>query len=687
MNTSALLFDPLLAWPLLAGLAGLAFVLVILAWIRRLSGWPLRLAAFTAALAALANPVLQSEDRDPLPNIVLAIIDETESQGIAPRADQTALAIAELTRKLDATPNTELRIQRLDDSPDNAGTALMQALTDALANVPPERLAGVFLISDGQIHDAERAPALPAPVHQLMTGEPDEWDRRLKIVAAPAYAILGETVELTVRIEDQGMLPDTIDTTATLTASVDGETPFDLELPIGEDITFSVSLSHAGVNIIHLSLPPQPGELTDRNNDAVIQINGIRDRLQVLLVSGEPYAGGRTWRNLLKSDSAVDLVHFTILRPPEKFDGVPVDELSLIAFPTRELFVEKIEEFDLIIFDRYRRRGLLPGQYFENIRDYVSGGGAILVTTGPEFASANSIFYSALGEILPVVPSSQVIEEGYLPRVTDVGRRHPVTENLGDDDASGTPPWGRWMRQIEMTAPSGHVAMTGVDGAPLLVLDRVVDGRVAVLASDQAWLWSRGFEGGGPQLELLRRLAHWLMKEPELEEDALQVRTEGQSMTITRRSIDAMPDSVTVTGPDGTRQSLALSEVSPGKFAAQFSSPLQGLFRIEQDGLFAVAALGPAAPREFEETIATAEKLAPYLRQQGGADFRLYEGVPELRWVTQGRPTAGNGWAGLIDRQAFVSTSISLRPVLPVWAWLLLAAGLTIAAWLREGRR
>ena len=98
-----------------------------------------------------------------------------------------------------------------------------------------------------------------------------------------------------------------------------------------------------------------------------MQINGVRDRLRVLLVSGEPHAGERTWRNLLKSDASVDLVHFTILRPPEKQDGVPVDELSLIAFPTRELFIEKIEDFDLIIFDRYRRRGILPSLYLENI--------------------------------------------------------------------------------------------------------------------------------------------------------------------------------------------------------------------------------------------------------------------------------------------------------------------------------
>jgi hypothetical protein len=176
-------------------------------------------------------------------------------------------------------------------------------------------------------------------------------------------------------------------------------------VPVGETLNLPLTLDHAGQNVIQFIVPEAEGELTDRNNAAVVQINGIRDRLRVLLVSGEPHPGQRTWRNLLKSDPSVDLVHFTILRPPDKQDGVPVSELSLIAFPTRELFMEAVDEFDLIIFDRYQRRGILPMLYIDNIRQYVMDGGALLLAAGPDFASAASLYRTPLSEILPGRPT------------------------------------------------------------------------------------------------------------------------------------------------------------------------------------------------------------------------------------------------------------------------------------------
>ena len=198
----------------------------------------------------------------------------------------------------------------------------------------------------------------------------------------------------------------------------------------------------------------------------------------MLLVSGEPHAGERTWRNLLKSDAAVDLVHFTILRPPEKQDGTPINELSLIAFPTRELFSEKIDQFDLIIFDRYQHRGVLPILYFDNIARYVRDGGALLVAAGPDYANDGSLYDTPLSPVLPVAPTGKIIEEPYFPRVTDVGKRHPVTRDL--DGSSFDPPhWGRWFRLIDVEKPQGEVVMKGAEDKPLLVLNREGKGRVA----------------------------------------------------------------------------------------------------------------------------------------------------------------------------------------------------------------
>ncbi len=457
-----------------------------------------------------------------------------------------------------------------------------------------------------------------------------------------------------------------------------------------------VTLPHGGMNVLQFTVPPAEGELTDRNNAAVVQINGVRDRLRVLLVSGEPHAGERTWRNLLKSDSSVDLVHFTILRPPEKQDGVPVNELSLIAFPTRELFLEKIDQFDLIIFDRYRRRGILPPLYFDNVRNYVEQGGAVLIAAGPEFASADSIFRSPLGEIIPAAPTGRVMDGRFTPEVTDLGERHPVTEDLAahspaphvaGPEGADAPPWGPWMRAIDVVPGDGDVVMSGPEDRPLLILDRVGAGRVALLASDQAWLWSRGYEGGGPQLELLRRLAHWMMKEPELEEEALSVAATGQTMDITRRTLAETAGDVTITGPDGSMVTVPLSETQPGKFTATWEAPEIGLYRLTEGDKEAVIALGPSAPREFEATIATGDVLAEAAAAQRGGILSIDDGTPDLRRVRPGRPAAGRGWIGITPREAFLTADITVRPILPPWLFLLVAALLAVGAWLWEGRR
>ncbi|MDH3262533.1 MAG: hypothetical protein OEM24_00885 [Paracoccaceae bacterium] len=687
--TGSVVFDPLLPWPVIAAVGALAVLTAGIALWRGLAGWWLRALAAAALIAAIANPALQQEERAPLTDIVLLVVDDSSSQAISDRPEQSAEAVAALSAALAGLPDTELREVRVGDGEGDAGTELATALAEALAEEPIGRVAGAILVTDGQLHDVERMPALPSPLHTLLTGREEDWDRRLIVKNAPAFAILGEEVTLTLRIEDQGLVPASAGGTAELSISIDGAEPLVFDVPVGQDIELPVVLPHGGINVLQFEAPEAEGELTARNNAAVVQMNGVRDRLRVLLVSGEPHAGERTWRNLLKSDSSVDLVHFTILRPPEKQDGVPVNELSLIAFPTRELFVEKIEEFDLIIFDRYRRRGILPNAYVENMRTYVENGGAVLLAAGPDYASADSLYRSPLGEILPAAPTSQVIEAPFRPVVSELGARHPVTEGLdgAEGGAEGGPSWGRWFRLIDLAVLSGQTVMEGPEGRPLLVLDRVGEGRVALLASDHAWLWSRGYEGGGPQLELLRRLAHWMMKEPELEEEALTASAAGQTVTVTRRSLGEGPRDAEVTAPDGTVTVLPLEETAPGRFTGEFDGPEMGLYRLKQDDLSAVVALGPAAPREFEETIASGAKLAPAVEATRGGVLRLEDGVPSVRRVGAGRNAAGRGWIGITPRQAYLTADVRVSPLLPAWLFLLIASALTVAAWLREGRR
>jgi len=688
--TGSIIFDPLLEWPLVWAASILAVMFVVVAVWRGLAGWSLRGLAAAVLLVALFNPSLQQEDRAPLTDIVILIVDQSASQRIADRPDQVEQAIAAVEAEVAGLGDTELRIVPLGDGDGDQGTLLMRALAEAMAEEPRARLAGAILLSDGQLHDVDRAPDLPAPLHLLLTGKAQDWDRRLMVTRAPAFAILGEPVTLTLRIEDQGAVPADISPQAELQIAIDGGEAQVFQVPVGQDLELPVTLPHGGMNVIQFTLPEAPNELTDRNNAAVVQINGVRDRLSVLLVSGEPHPGERTWRNLLKSDSSVDLVHFTILRPPEKQDGVPVTELSLIAFPTRELFIDKIDEFDLIIFDRYKRRGILPSLYLDNVRQYVEDGGAVLIAAGPDFAQASSLFRSPLGEIIPAAPTSIVIEEGFKPEITELGQRHPVTEGLdafAPEGTDGEAGWGRWFRLIELEETSGTTVMSGMDGRPLLVLDRVGEGRIALLGSDHAWLWSRGFEGGGPQLELLRRLAHWMMREPELEEEALSATAEGQMMTVTRRTLKENTGDVELTGPDGTVTMVPLEEVRPGRFEATVEGPQIGLYRLREGDEEAVIALGPSAPKEFEQTIANADFLQPVITPTRGGVLRLEDGMPDLRHVRAGRPAAGRGWLGITPRDAYLTADVTLTPLVSAWLFLLLGSLLIIGAWLREGRR
>jgi hypothetical protein len=687
----AIAFSPLLPLPLIAVLAAIAAVGVALALWRGLTGWWLRGLAALVLLAALAGPSLRREDRAPVANIAIVVVDDSASNRIDGRDAQSGTAKDALEARLERlAEGAELEVHTLH-VPDRGedGTRLLTALAEATAELPADRIAGAILVTDGQVHDADALAGFPAPVQVLLTGSAADWDRHVVVETAPAFAIVGEAVSLSLRVEDLGAAPGA--GFAPLSVSLDGTEPMRFDVPLNRSVTLPVTLRRGGVNVLQIATPEVGGELTGRNNQAIVSINGVRDRLRVLLVSGEPYPGERTWRNLLKSDSGVDLVHFTILRPPEKQDFVPVFELSLIAFPTQELFMEKVDEFDLIIFDRYKRRGILPNTYFENIARYVRDGGALLIASGADLAGAESLFRSPLRAILPVEPTGEVIEAGFSPGISEVGHRHPVTAGLeehaprptGED---GTPGWGRWFRMVDVVPEGGDTLMTGPDGRPLLVLAREGEGRIAVLGSDQAWLWSRGFEGGGPQLELLRRLAHWLMKEPELEEEVLRGTGDDGGVLIERRTLAAEVPPVTATSPSGETSEVALTEVSPGLWQGRIEEAENGVWRLVNADRSAVAVVGPSSPTEFANPVSTGDVLAPLATSTRGGVRRLEDGMPDLRLVREGRVAAGRGWIGLADRDAYQLRDIRQVDLAPGWLSLLLAAGLAFAAWRVEGR-
>jgi hypothetical protein len=692
--TSALTIDwaPLIPPAVLAVLALAALPVVGFALWRRARGAWWRTLTAAALLLALANPSLVEEQRDPLDDIAMVVVDESPSQGIAPRGAQTEAALEHVVRQLGTLPNTEVRVVRAGADAlalDKDGTRLFAALREAMAKIPQQRISGVVVISDGQVHDVPdniSALGLDAPLHLLLTGAEDEGDRRLTIAQAPSFGIVGKPLSLTLTVED---LPaGTGPRLARVTVRRDGSPDQILQVPVGTEQTVEFTLDHRGPNVFDIEVEPGPRELSLANNRAAVVVSGVRDRLRVLLVSGEPHAGERAWRNILKSDPSVDLVHFTILRPPEKQDGTPIRELSLIAFPTRELFEVKLDEFDLIIFDRYRRRGVLPSIYLDNIATYVENGGALLEAVGPTFATPLSLYRTPLGRVLPGEPTGGIFEQGFRPAVTDLGTRHPVTAALeGSGTGKGEPTWGRWLRQVDADSRRGDVVMSGIEERPLLILDRVGEGRVAQLLSDHMWLWSRGFEGGGPQAELLRRVAHWLMREPDLEEEDLRATVVGGHLEIARRSLSPQVPEIEVTAPSGAQRQIALQPGEGGRASATIPVTETGLYRISDGQRTAMAAAGPLNPREFRDMRASAAPMAEVLKDSGGTALRLAgNSLPDVRKVRPSRDRFGRGWIGMVANESYVVTGVSQASLLPTPILLLLILGAGLLAWYREGR-
>ena len=659
-----------------------------------------RILVTLAITVMLLNPKIIDEEGDPQSDVVAVIVDRTASQEVGDRSAQTDMAVNHIRSRLAKLDDVEVREVDITNAladpveGDSKGSLLLSKLRLTLGSIPRKRVAGTILVSDGQVHDQELIAGLKevdSPIHLLLTGQPDEVDRRLVIKKAPAYGLVGKDAKITYRVEDKvGLAGGGLDQLARVSLRNGDKVMATAQITVGRTDTFTVPVTHAGPMVLTLDVAPTAGELSTVNNRALITINGVRERLRVLLVSGQPHAGERVWRNLLKSDPAVDLVHFTILRPPEKDDFTPLNEIALIAFPTRELFEVKIKEFDLVVFDRYVVRDVLPPSYLRNIISYVREGGALLLSVGPEFANERSLFNTPLGEVLPIAPTGNVIETGFRPKVTEVGDRHPVTAALpkarAPDAHWGTAQWGRWFRQIETASRSGHTLMQGPGSRPLLVLDRAGQGRVATMLSDHIWLWARGFEGGGPHAELMRRLAHWLMKEPDLEEEHLRAQVREGQLHIARRSLGDAPATITVTTPIGVAEAYPVIASKMGVAELVVPASETGLYRVSDGEREALAAAGTLNPIEFADLRATPEFLAPLIDATGGGIQWIRDGLPDLRKVRPDRDRSGIGWLGLIKNKTYVVTGVSEFPLVPPVLFMIGVLLLLLGAWWKEGR-
>ncbi|MEZ5939499.1 MAG: hypothetical protein R3C52_14970 [Hyphomonadaceae bacterium] len=682
-NAARLAFDPLIPWLALAGLGGVALVLWAVYLVRGGRAWVFRALALSILALALSNPQWVREQREPLKDIVAVVVDRSESMSFRGRTQTAEAALAQVRDTLEADDTVELRVAETD--PEADGTDIYTALQSALSDAPRDRVGGAILITDGRVHDLPQNPNDAeglGPIQSLIVGGENEIDRRIEIQSAPSFGIVENEVELRIRVDDPTAQNVNVD------VSVNGEQHTIRRVETGKPQTVSVRVDRRGDNLIVLQVPEIPNELTLANNLASVNISGVQDRLRVLLVTGQPHAGARVWRDLLKSDPAVDLVHFTILRPPQKSgnDPTPDDQMALISFPRDQLFREKLDEFDLVIFDQELRYGVLETQYLDRVARYVERGGALLVASGPPSIDGALLYQSPIGSVLPGVATGEVVNKRFTPQLTDLGRRHSVTANLPE-----SPKWGPWMRYMRLERGEGEALLQTPDGAPLLLLKRINKGRVAAVMSDQIWLWARGYEGGGPYAELIRRTAHWLMKEPELEEEFLNLTTpSSNTVEAELRTLSDTPEKVKIFAPDGQAVEPEWRLIGPGHYRATATTGALGLYKAEAGPLSAVAVRGPAHPREYVDLRATGDLLQPIATATLGGVFHLgADGspkLPEIRRVGERGNAAGNNWMGLRHRNAYAVRSTQSIRLLPEIVGMLLAVAFMMLAWRREGR-
>ncbi|HQT64211.1 MAG: hypothetical protein B7Z75_08980 [Acidocella sp. 20-57-95] len=656
-----IMFIPPLGWAIWAAVAALAVLVSAVGIWRRARGAVWRLAGLALLLGILAGPHIVQQTTRKLPDVALVVIDRSPSMQIGNRTALAAAALVNLQAQAAKLPGLQLRVVAVPPA-DEGGTALFGGIGQALADIPAAQLAGVIALTDGQISDAPKTLPFAAPMTALLTAKREETDRELRLVAAPAYGLVGKDITLQLAVFDHG-LADT-GTDVPVRVAEDGQPVWTGMVPVGQVVGIAVPVRHAGAAVVTASVTPLTGEVSTINDQSAFSLNGITKKLKVLLVSGNPNQSERSWRLLLKSDPAVELAHFTILRTPGETLDAPPTDVALVPFPVAQLFDIDIAKFDLIILDEFDANGLLPPQYLTNMANYVQNGGALLVQVGPEFAGPDSLANTALGAVLPAVPSPPgTVTEQFSPSVTALGARHPVTAPFAGMKLAP------WARLAAATPTAGDVLMTGgAQNWPILVLASAGQGRVGMLLSDQLWLWTRGGTHDGPALPLLRRVVHWLLREPALEPEFLAAKIVNGQLQVTRQSLaDAYPGDASITQPDGGKLTLQLKAQSPGLYVGSVPASEPGVWQISEAGLNAFAAVSLPNALEYQNLAASAVPLQGRAR----AVWLGQDGVPDLAGMLQRRGAA----------QVTGSEDIPLLPPLPAMLGMLV---LLAAGWWRE---
>lgn len=599
-------FEPILPIILILILLVILLFITFFTIFNRIQGGIYRILIFVIFFFLLIQPSLKIEKRKLENSILTFVIDDSLSQQVSGRSKNIDTIYKNMLRQINNKYNQfdilEIRIndkkitKRFGNingilsntlsieekkSESKYSTRLLKIFYEEINKYPTKKISTAFFLTDGQIHDLKESSIvdkIDIPIYYILPNVKNLNDQKLEVTYAPDYAYVGESVKIKVVANDytenkKGYLKlDIFDPEQNLKE-------INLEKNVEETINFKIN--KIGENIFYLRIKPNSDDLSNSNNFKIVKINAIRKRLRVLLVSGEPYMGTRVWRNFLKSDPTVELVHMTVLRPPEKNDNTKISELSLIPFPVKELFEEKLKNFNLIIFDNFRGRNILTPLYYENLIGFVEKGGAILEITGPSYNSRNSLFRTQVGKILPGAPTGKSLRGEFKPELTELGKKHPITKSIFKNLKN----YGSWyeMNDVLIDNKETSVLLKGLKDKPLLSIKKIDKGRISQIYSHNIWIWKNNILNPGPYRELIKNLAHWLMKEPELEEDELKVSIKGKKVFIKKtifKENDIKNSSVFIYGPQNNKEKLILNKKSENTFSNTYEIKKEGIYLV-----------------------------------------------------------------------------------------------------------
>ena len=309
-------------------------------------------------------------------------------------------------------------------------------------------------------------------------------------------------------------------------------------------------------------------------------------------------------------------------------------------------------------------------------------GGALLDASGPSYAGPYSLSLSPLQNILPTEPTGDVVLQEFIPIMTNYGERHPVTANLKDNISNN---WGPWYRMVEGITIAGDVLLEGPEARPLLVLNRVGQGRVAQILSDQSWVWTKPGSNKGPQADLLRRLVHWLMKEPELEENELSARIDNNTILITKNSLILDNKPIISISPDNTKKEIILEDIGKGKQIGKILSPQEGTWKFSSGNSKITLIVGNSNASEYLDVRTTDNIVEPIVEfTSGSINWVNNENLPKIRHLPKSKLVENNDHIKLVKNEKYFVKSLQQSTLTPWYLILVLSLFLLFLAWYRE---